>query len=98
MPSEATELLLGLAKKYVWWKTPQESLAKPQRIIAQVMDLGEFEDVKEMAETLGDDQMRHAILHAEPGQFSERSWEYWHYRLGLAEPEKVPHLPRRVFA
>src|SRR5208282_5599407 len=97
MPSEATELLLGLAKKYLWWKVPQESLIRPQRIIAQVMDLGEFGDVKRMAETLGDDQLRNAILHAEPGQFRERSWEYWHYRLGMAEPEHVPTMPRRTF-
>jgi hypothetical protein len=98
MPSDANQLLLRLAQKYLWWKTPQESLAFPRRVIAQVMNLGEFGDVNKLAEVIGNDRLLDALRHAEPGQFSERSWEYWHYRLGLAEPEKVPHLPRRVLA
>lgn len=98
MPSDANQLLLRLAQKYVWWKTPQESLAFPQLVIAQVMNLGEFGDVNQMAEVVGSDRLKDVLCHAEPGQFSERSWEYWHYRLGLAEPERVPELPRRVFA
>jgi hypothetical protein len=98
MSPEANQLLLRLAKRYVWWKTPEESLTMPRRLIAQVMNLGEFGDVRELAQTLGDDELLDALIHAEPGQFCERSWEYWHYRLGLAEPDKVPALPRRAFA
>jgi hypothetical protein len=98
MTAETNELLLRFAQKYVWWKSPRESLKSPRRLIAQVMDLGEFGDVNDLAEAMGDDPLVDALSHAEPGQFSERSWEYWHYRLGLSDPEKVPHLPRRVFA
>jgi hypothetical protein len=98
MPADATELLLRLAQKYVWWKTPHESLPWPQRIIAQVMDIGEFEDVRQLTEMLGDDQLRDVLAHAEPGQFREQSWEYWHYRLGMAASESMPMMPRRTFA
>ncbi len=31
----------------------------------------------------------------ETGQFNERSWAYWHYRLGLATLEQVPPMPVR---
>jgi hypothetical protein len=97
MPAQANELLLRMARKYVWWKTPEDTLAQPQRVIAQVMDLGEFGDVNQMAEILGEDRLREVLVHAEPGQFRERSWEYWHYRLDLVEPEHVPPMPKRTF-
>ncbi len=32
---------------------------------------------------------------AEAGEFNERSWAYWHYRLGVSEPGQVPALPER---
>jgi len=30
------EALRPLASKYLWWKTPEEALAMPERVIAQV--------------------------------------------------------------
>ena len=33
-----TKSLKELARKYVWWKSPDEALRTPQRIIAQVMN------------------------------------------------------------
>lgn len=88
--------LLGeLARKYIWWLTPNEALAYPARIVAQVMNLGEFNDARRMTEVLGEDTLRAVVAQAEAGQFNERSWHYWHYRLGLALPGAVPPLPVR---
>ncbi len=98
MSPPATDLLAELASKYIWWKTPDEALAMPQRIVAQVMNLGDYFDVQRLANQLGDDALRDTIAHAEAGQFNERSWAYWHYRLGLAEFDQVPTLPIRRFA
>ncbi len=39
------QLLAALARKYIWWKTPQEATRQPERIIAQVMDIGDYDDV-----------------------------------------------------
>jgi hypothetical protein len=36
--------LRPLAKKYIWWETPDEALESPRRVIAQVMNIGTFED------------------------------------------------------
>jgi len=84
-----------LAEKYVWWKTPAEALADPRRIIAQVMDIGDYDDVQALAERVGEGRLRQCLHDAEIGQFNARSWAYWHYRLGLAAPGEVPPLPSR---
>ena len=94
----APATLKTLARKYLWWKTPDEAVAFPERLIAQVMDLGDFEDVAALAEQAGEATLREVLLHGEAGQFSARSWAYWHYRLGLAEVGEVPPLPVRRFA
>jgi hypothetical protein len=90
------QLLEKLARKYIWWKSPEEAVRTPQRIIAQVMNLGDYSDVQTLAEQLGDEPLRQAIAHAESGQFNERSWHYWHFRLGLADLGEVPPLPPRM--
>ena len=83
------------AGKYIWWKTPQEALQQPQRILAQVMALGEYTDAQTMVEVFGEDALRETLRQAEVGQFDARSWAYWHYRLRLAKPERLPPMPQR---
>jgi len=90
--------LKRLAAKYIWWKTPDEAVAMPERIIAQVMDIGDYTDVQRLARQVGDDTLRRVLTQAEPGQLSERSWAYWHYRLGLASLGNLPPSPVRRFA
>lgn len=91
------QVLKLLAQKYVWWKTPDEALQSPQRIIAQVMDIGDYADVQLLSDRIGETAFRDALMQAEAGQFNERSWTYWHYRLGLSEVDQVPPLPERRF-
>ena len=97
-PLEPAEALRPYARKYLWWLTPEEALARPERIIAQVMNLGDSADVQALAALVGDEVPRAVLRRASAGQFNERSWAYWHYRLGLAEPDQVPPLPKRAFA
>lgn len=91
------ELLKPLASKYIWWKSPDEALAMPQHLIAQVMNMGDYADVQAMAEQLGDPLLRQVLAQAQAGQFNARSWVCWHYRLGLADVDQVPPLPVRSF-
>lgn len=90
--------LKKFARKYVWWKTPEEAIAMPERVIAQVMNIGDYGDVQELASQVGEDVLSAVLEHAESGQFNARSWAYWHYRLGLAGVNQVPPLPVRRFA
>jgi hypothetical protein len=89
------ELLKRLAGTYIWWKTADEALAVPAQIVAQVMNMGDYADVQALAAEAGDDVLKSVLVHADAGQLDERSWAYWHYRLGLAGVDQVPPLPSR---
>lgn len=103
-PKQLSEHALGclrrLAPRYVWWKTPDEAMLYPDRIAAQVMNLGTFDDLTEMVEATGENYLRGVLEQAEAGQLDVRSWHYWHYRLGLAEygTRPVPPMPVRKTA
>jgi len=97
MKPRERKLLKELAAKYIWWKTPEEALRTPHRIAAQVMDIGDYDDVQRLADTMGDAYLRRVIAHVEPGQLNERSWNYWHHRLGLTKRGRVPAMPKRKF-
>ncbi len=92
------DALKRLAGKYIWWKTPDDAVDMPERVIAQVMAIGDYADVQQLVHQVGDDVLREVIAHAQAGQFDQRSWAYWHYRLGLAAVDQVPPLPQRRFA
>lgn len=92
------EALKPFASKYIWWKSPEEAVRMPERVIAQVMNIGEYCDVQALVSQVGDEVLRDVLAHAQAGQFNERSWAYWHYRLDLCGVEQLPALPRRGFA
>ena len=98
IPGGSEPVFRAMAARYIWWKTPEEALRYPQQIAAQVMNLGEWADVQILARSVGDDYLCAVIRTAEAGQFNERSWAYWHYRLHLAEVGSVPPLPERKIA
>lgn len=89
------DVLKQLAAKYVWWKTPDEAADAPQRVMAQVMTIGDYADVQLLANEVGDDLLRDVLSQAQAGQFDARSWAYWNYRLGLASVDQVPPMPTR---
>jgi len=91
------DLLMRLASKYVWWKTPDEAVELPDRVMAQVMNIGDYADVQQLVHLIGDDRLREVVTHAQAGQFDQRSWAYWNYRLGLASVDHVSPLPVRKF-
>jgi hypothetical protein len=92
------EALGRWATKYVRWKASDEALAHPERIVAQIMNIGDYDDVRALLKLLGEEYLRAVLQGAEAGEFNERSWVYWHYRLGVSEPGKVPTLPERRVA
>jgi len=100
LSSEGAACLRRLAARYVWWKTPEEAMLFPSRVAAQVMNIGDWDDVVAMVEATGEDYLRHVLKTAEAGQLNMRSWHYWHYRLGLADAESmnVPPMPVRKTA
>ena len=89
------DILRYFAAKYIWWKTPDEALRQPERVVAQVMNIGDYDDVQILVSEVGEEYLREVLGRAEIGQYNARSWAYWHYRLGMADPGRVPAMPRR---
>ena len=89
----AFEILLNASSVF-----NHSNVAMPERVLAQVMNIGDYDDVQIMVRQVGDKALQHVLTHAEVGQFNERSWVYWHYRLGLADGNEVPPMPVQKFA
>lgn len=96
--AEQKNILNLFAEKYIWWKTAEEAALQPERVAAQVMNLGDYDDVQLLVNCFGDEYLQKVLTHAEAGWFTERSWVYWHYRLGASLPGQAPHLPQRKLA
>ncbi|OGA71400.1 MAG: hypothetical protein A3G81_30515 [Betaproteobacteria bacterium RIFCSPLOWO2_12_FULL_65_14] len=89
-------MLRSFARRYVWWLSPGAALARPNFIATQVMEMGDYDDVLALEATLGREALVRALREAEAGRLSERSWIYWHHRLGVARAGRIPPLPRRA--
>lgn len=89
MTSEET--LKAVAKKLIWWQPPEVSLRDVRRLVAQIMNLGTWEDVKFAQAHFGLAAFRDALEHAQPGWFEPDSWVIWHNAFELPAPD----LPRR---
>jgi hypothetical protein len=96
--SPQIDLLRAFAVRYIWWKTPDEALFFPERIVAQVMTLGTYEDLGRLEQAFSANDLWSVIRHAEPGWFNERAWAFWHVHLGLIPlGSNPPPLPVRTF-
>ncbi|MGH8296179.1 MAG: hypothetical protein ACRETZ_11900 [Steroidobacteraceae bacterium] len=89
------DVLKQMAAKYIWWKTPDEAMHYPRRVITQVMNIGDYGDVQGLVHALGEEALKKALRGAEAGEFSEKSWVYWHLRLRLC-PVEEPCQPMPV--
>jgi len=89
------DTLSFFAQKYIWWKSVEEAIKQLGRVIAQVMNIGDFDDIQALEMLAGTELLKKILNEAEIGQFSSRSWSYWHYRLDLAAVDEVPAMPAR---
>lgn len=46
------ETLERFARKYIWWKKPEEAADRAERIVAQVMNIGDY-DVESLVHEVG---------------------------------------------
>jgi hypothetical protein len=89
--SDAT--IRDLARRYVWWQTPEETTARPSHFLCHLMQLGTSDDVRRARQTLGDEAFRDALSSAPPGVLDPQSWNYWHLVLFKAAPPPQPARP-----
>jgi hypothetical protein len=89
------DLAAELERRFFWWEPVGSQARSHTRILAQAMDLASFDDVRHLEKALGSQRLVEAMLKAEPGWISERSWEFWRGRLALATGRAMPDAPPR---
>jgi hypothetical protein len=84
--------LRAIAKRMVWFKTPEDALKYPKVFLAHVMTYGTLDDLIATAKYYSDADFEAALDDPPAGIFDRRSWNYWNLRY---DREPVPPLPRR---
>ena len=88
-----SRLLASLARRYIWWRDPVPP--SDDRIIAQVMSLGTYDDVRRLEYVFAPEELRAVMLRAQPGWIAKNSWSFWRARLLRAGVEPIPAEPPR---
>jgi hypothetical protein len=91
----SSELASELERRFFWWEPVSTRPRSALRIVTQAMDLASFDDVRRLECTLGRVRLIDAMLAAEPGWISDRSWEFWRGRLTRATGRAIPECPPR---
>jgi hypothetical protein len=90
-----TKLEEELQDRFFWWDPAGSRPRSSARVLAQAMDLAPFEIVLRLERELGPDRLAAAMLAAQPGWISDRSWEFWRGRLALSTGRAIPEEPPR---
>lgn len=84
--------LQAVAKRVVWFKTPEDALRDAKLFLAHVMTYGTLSDISITLQHFSESDFE-AVLNDPPaGVFDRRSWTYWNLRY---RREPVPALPKR---
>jgi hypothetical protein len=89
----ARQTIAEFSRKYLWWEPVGSEPHSEDRIIAQTMNLGTYDDILLLEETVGKPRLVEIMLTAQPGWLSERSWEFWRGRLSYATGAAIPDQP-----
>ena len=85
----------ALARRVVWFESPEEALADPVRFMAYAMEWAAPEDMEIIRHYVNDADFLEALEKAPPGIIRQRSWAYWNLKMGR---NPVPPQPTRKFA
>jgi hypothetical protein len=85
--------LRAVAKRVVWFKTPEQALEYPKLFLAHVMTYGTLDDLVSAAKYYSEADFKAVLDDPPAGIFDRRSWNYWNLRYNR---QPVPPLPRRM--
>ena len=86
--------LTEVARRVVWFKPPEKTLADRVFFLAHLMAHGTYEDVVIAKKYFTPEDFREALENAPPGVFRARAWAYWNTVFGRVP---VPPMPKRRF-
>jgi hypothetical protein len=81
-----------LARRLVWFESPEDALADPIRFMAYAFARATHEEMKALRTYVDDADLREALDRAPAGVIDPRSWAYWNLRLGRYP---APPMPKR---
>lgn len=81
-----------VAKRVVWFKTPDDALQDVNLFLAHVMTYGTLSDIATTLYYFSESDFEAVLDDPPPGVFDRRSWTYWNVRY---HREPVPVLPKR---
>ncbi len=84
--------LKTVAKRLVWFKSPDDALKDVKLFLAHVMTYGTLGDIMTTLEVFSENDFEAILDDPPPGVFDRRSWTYWNVRY---RREPVPPLPKR---
>ncbi|MGH9338555.1 MAG: hypothetical protein ACRD1R_02950 [Acidobacteriota bacterium] len=93
-PRNIPDDLARVARRVVWYDTPETSLEDPAKFLAHVMTYGTIQDMVTTEKYFSAEDFRRALEKAPPGVFDPRSWAYWNTVFGRVP---VPPMPKRKF-
>lgn len=83
----------AVARRLVWFETPEEALADPVRFMAYAMARATHEEMKIIRRYVDDADFVEALENAPPGIIDRRSWAYWNSKMGRYP---APPMPART--
>jgi hypothetical protein len=88
----------ALAPRYLWWRRDFDFQTDLGALVAQVMDIGDFQDAHDLLNQLGPEPFVAVLREARPGALRPKSWSYWHYKLGVTPfDQEPPPVPKRTY-
>jgi hypothetical protein len=67
------DVIAEFGRKYLWWEPVSGQPHSQDRIIAQTMNLGTYDDILLLEDAVGKARLLEVMLRAEPGWINERS-------------------------
>lgn len=93
LPTPYPAELVRVARRVVWYDSPENALADLITLLTQLMVYGSAADVTVVERYVPLEEFRKVLEHAPPGVFTKDAWKGWLERFQMP----VPPLPRRRF-
>jgi hypothetical protein len=84
--------LLQIARKVVWYDSPEQTLREVNTSLVHLMVYGSPEDVAVAERHISQEEFRKALESAPAGVFADEAWIRWQKSFGMMP---VPPLPQR---
>lgn len=66
-------IIAEFSRKYLWWEPIGAEPFSDDRVIAQAMNFGTYDDILVLEQAVGRARLVEVMRHAEPGWLSDRS-------------------------